>query len=91
MMGGSQGVAAQQELRKYSDNEERDDQGKWTGGGDVGPTVTNVSTGQQIGRADAAARMFGAGSKQHLQMIKEYGVGEIHPDGTLAPGSQFAR
>lgn len=38
-----------------------------------GPTVTNVSTGKQISRVDAAAKMYGTGSKQHLAAKKRWG------------------
>jgi len=38
-----------------------------------GPTVTNVSTGKQISRVDAAAKMYGTGSKQLLAAKKRWG------------------
>ncbi len=38
-----------------------------------GPSVLNVSTGKQINRVDAAAKMFGVGSKKHREAIKRWG------------------
>lgn len=38
-----------------------------------GPTSTNVSTGKQINRIDAAEKMFGKGSAQHKAAIKKFG------------------
>lgn len=36
-------------------------------------TTQNVSTGEQISKAQAAAIMFGTGSKQHLAAIARFG------------------
>lgn len=38
-----------------------------------GPSVLNVTTGKQINRVDAAAKMYGVGSKQHKQAMKKWG------------------
>lgn len=38
-----------------------------------GPSVLNVTTGAKINRTDAAAKMYGAGSKQHLAAQKRFG------------------
>ncbi len=38
-----------------------------------GSTVLNVTTGKQISKVDAAAKMFGVGSAKHKAALKKWG------------------
>jgi hypothetical protein len=47
--GGEQGLCAQQLIEKYSDDESRDNQGRWSSGGDGGDALDYVRQNHEAG------------------------------------------